>query len=261
MHLPVTFPLQTIATVCMFIAGKVERGTRLDLEELIVVSNEIIHKKAIAPDQRQEVYEQQKKLVLSGEKLVFSTLNFDVSVDLPYNPLTVAIEKYIVDVATKAQFPPVAWRFVNDSYWTTLCLQYKPRHIAAAAFFLAAKYLKMDLESNGESWCQEFDITPIQMRPLYKEKPVPASKGSIGETSNSGDVVHQPVSGDMASTDKCSSSDIEGSSSKANLSQGDDHSVQDRPEGIEKDKEESEAGEDSSVGNPAAETSDDVGTS
>lgn len=53
MHLPVTFPLQTIATVCMFIAGKVERGTRLDLEELIVVSNEIIHKKAIAPDQRQ----------------------------------------------------------------------------------------------------------------------------------------------------------------------------------------------------------------
>lgn len=62
----------------------------------------------------QEVYEQQKELVLSGEKLVLSTLNFDISVDLPYYPLTVAIEKYIVDDATKAQFPPVAWRFVND---------------------------------------------------------------------------------------------------------------------------------------------------
>lgn len=75
----------------------------------------------------------------------------------------------------------------------------------------------------------------VQMRWLYKEKPVPASEGSIGETSNSGYVVHQPVSGDTASTD--------------------------RPEEIEKEKAESEAGEDSSVGNPAAETSDDVGTS
>lgn len=49
------------------------------------------------------------------------------------------------------------------SYLTTLSLQYKPRHIAGAAFFLAAKYLKMDMESNRESWCQEFDITPIQL--------------------------------------------------------------------------------------------------
>lgn len=62
----------------------------------------------------QEVYEQQKELVLSGEKLVLSTLNFDISVDLPYNALTVAIEKYIVDDASKAKFAPVAWRFVID---------------------------------------------------------------------------------------------------------------------------------------------------
>lgn len=56
MHLPVTFPLQTVATICMFIAGKVERGTRLDLEQLIIVSNEIIHKKAIAADKRQVTF-------------------------------------------------------------------------------------------------------------------------------------------------------------------------------------------------------------
>ncbi|CAH8390404.1 unnamed protein product [Eruca vesicaria subsp. sativa] len=258
----------TIATICMFIAGKVEKATRLDLKQVIIVSHEIIHKKAIEPDQREEVYEQQKELVLSGEKLVFATFNFDVSVDLPFSPLIVAIDKYILDDATKAQFLRVARRFVMDSYWTTLCLQYKPRHIAGAVFFLAAKYVRMDLESNRESWCQEFDITPIQledirgqMRPLYKKEPVPASTGSIGETSNSGDVVHQPVSGDVASTDQCPSSASEGDSTRANLSLGDDHSVQDRPEGTEKDKAESEAGEDSSVGNPAAETSDDVGTS
>lgn len=86
------------------------------------------------------------------------------------------------------------------------------------------------------------------------EKPVPER---IAEISNGGDIVHQPVSRDMAS-----SSDIEGGSAEVNLGQSDDHSVCDmsRPEGIEKDNAESEAGEnqdDHSVPNIADETSDD----
>ncbi|KAF8087021.1 hypothetical protein N665_0602s0004 [Sinapis alba] len=249
----------TIAMVCMFISAKVE-STRLDLKTLIVTSNEILHKKVIAAEQRQEVYEQYKELLLSGEKLVLSTLNFDVNVDLPYKPLIKAMQKYILDEATQAQFPSVACKFVQDSFWTTLCLQYQPRHIAAAAFFLAAKHIKMDVQSNGESWCKEFDIMPHQLNDIrgqmgelyHKNKPIPTSKGSIGETSNSGDVVQQPVP-----TDKGPSSEIEGGSSSVA-----DGSVQDnpRPEGVEKDTPDRESGdtqEDSCVRDPAAETSDD----
>ncbi|KAF8046129.1 hypothetical protein N665_4007s0003 [Sinapis alba] len=226
---------RTIAIICMLISAK------------------ILQKKVIAAEQRQEVYEQYKELILSGEKLVLSTLNFDLNVDLPYEPLFQAMKKYILDESTQAQFPSVAFSFVQDSFWTTLCLQYKPRHIAAGAFFLAAKHIKMDVRSNRERWCQEFDIMPhqlndigVQMGELYhhKKKPIPTtSKGSIGETSSSGDVVKQPVS------------DIEGGSSSVA-----DCSVQDksRPEGVEKDiREAGDNQEDSCVREPAAETNDD----
>ena len=49
------------------------------------------------------------------------------------------------------------------SYGTTLCLQYKPRQIAAGAFFLAAEHLTVDLQSYGEGLFQEFDTTPGQL--------------------------------------------------------------------------------------------------
>lgn len=61
----------------------------------------------------QEVCEQQKKCVLSAEELVLSTLNFDLSVGHPYEPLIDAIKKYKVE-EVKSQFPQVAWSFVND---------------------------------------------------------------------------------------------------------------------------------------------------
>ncbi|KAF8102900.1 hypothetical protein N665_0190s0018 [Sinapis alba] len=138
----------------------------------------------------------------------------------------------------KAQFPQVAWSFVNDCYGTTLCLQYKPRHIAAGAFFLAAEHLTVDLQSYGEGLFQEFDITPGQledirgqMLELYVRKDISTSQGSIIERSNGGDKVHQPVLKDLASIDKCPSSDTGGGGqSKVNT------------EGIEKDNSESEAG-------------------
>ncbi len=47
---------------------------------------------------------------------------------------------------------------------TSLCLQFKPHHIAAGAIFLAAKFLKVKLPSDGDKvWWQEFDVTPRQL--------------------------------------------------------------------------------------------------
>ncbi|CAN7109246.1 unnamed protein product [Brassica rapa subsp. narinosa] len=241
----------TIATACMFLAGKAEETPRV-LQDVAIVSYEIIHKKDVPAAQRKEVCEQQKKSVLSAEELLLSTLNFDLSVGHPYEPLIDAIKKYKVE-EVKAQFPQVAWSFVNDCYGTTLCLQYKPRQIAAGAFFLAAEHLTVDLKSYGEGLFQEFDISPGQledirgqMLELYEKKHVSTTQGSIVEGSNGGDIVHQTVSKEVDSADKCPSSDTGGDPSKANLSQSNDQIVHDdvsRPEGIEKDNSKIEAGE------------------
>lgn len=59
----------------------------------------------------QEVYETEKERVLLGERLVLTTLGFDLNIHHPYKPLVTAIKKFNVAANTLAQ---VAWNFVND---------------------------------------------------------------------------------------------------------------------------------------------------
>jgi cyclin T len=59
----------------------------------------------------QDVYEAEKEKVLLGERLVLTTLGFDLNIHHPYKPLVAAIKKFQVAANTLAQ---VAWNFVND---------------------------------------------------------------------------------------------------------------------------------------------------
>ncbi|CAN1328877.1 CYCT1-5 [Linum perenne] len=181
--------LKTVATVCMFLAGKVEETPR-PLKDVIIISYEIINKKdppAAHRIKQKEVYEQQKELILVAEKVVLSTLAYDFNVYHPYKPLVEAIKKFQVAQNALAQ---VAWNFVNDGLRTSLCLQFKPHHIAAGAIFLAAKFLKVKLPSDGEKvWWQEFDVTPRQleevsnqMLELYEQNKVPQGQGNEVES-------------------------------------------------------------------------------
>jgi cyclin T len=159
----------TIATACLFLAGKVEE-TPLVLRDVTMLAYEIRHKRDPAAAERikqKEFYEQHKQLVLTAERVLLSTLAFDFNVQHPYKYLVSAIKIFKVAQNSLAQ---VAWNFVNDGLITTLCLQFKPQHIAAGAIFLAAKFLKVKLPSDGERpWWEEFDVTPRQLEEVSNQ--------------------------------------------------------------------------------------------
>jgi cyclin T len=47
-------------------------------------------------------------------------------------------------------------------------VQFEPHRIAAGAIFLAAKFLKVKLPSDGDKiWWQDFDVTPRQLEGLF----------------------------------------------------------------------------------------------
>ncbi|KAK7255996.1 hypothetical protein RIF29_29425 [Crotalaria pallida] len=177
----------------MFLAGKVEE-TPLPLKDVILLSYEIIHQKDPAAALRikqKEVYEQQKELILLGERVVLATLGSVSSVQNPYKPLVEAIKKFNVAQNFLAH---VAWNFVNDGLETSLFLQFKPHHIAAGALFLAARFLKVELPSDGEKvWWQEFDVTPRQLEEisnqvleLYEGNKLPQSQGEVQGSAGGG---------------------------------------------------------------------------
>ncbi|MCE3049368.1 hypothetical protein HAX54_044717 [Datura stramonium] len=95
-------------------AGKVEETPR-PLKDVILVSYEIIHKKDPAAIQRIK----QKGMPIGLVVVLFTGYSLCVNMV----PL------------------PAVWNFVNDGLRTSLCLQFKPHHIAAGAIFLAAKFL------------------------------------------------------------------------------------------------------------------------
>lgn len=160
---------QTIATVCMFLASKVEE-TPCGLDKVVIAAYEMMYRRDPAAAQRihqKEVFDKQKALILIGERLLLSTIRFDFNIQHPYKPLLDAIKKLGI---THKDVRQVAWNFVNDWLRTTLCLQYKPHYIAAGSLFLAAKLHHVRLPSErGHVWWHEFDVAPQQLEEIIQQ--------------------------------------------------------------------------------------------
>ncbi|XP_022996678.1 cyclin-T1-3-like [Cucurbita maxima] len=159
---------QTIGTAGIFLACKIEETPRF-LNDVVVVAFELIFKRDSSASKRirqKEVFNKQKELVLISERLILSTLAFDVDIQLPYKPLVATLKK----LGMAADLGKVAWNFVNDWLYTTLCLEYKPHYIAAGSIFLASKFQKVKLPSNeGKAWWMEFDVSPKQLQEVIQQ--------------------------------------------------------------------------------------------
>uniref|UniRef100_A0A0D9YRR8 Cyclin-like domain-containing protein n=1 Tax=Oryza glumipatula TaxID=40148 RepID=A0A0D9YRR8_9ORYZ len=160
---------QTIATVCIFLASKVE-DTPCPLDQVIRVAYGTMYRRDPATARRihqKDVFEKQKALILTGERLVLTTVRFDFNIQHPYRPLLDAMEKLGI---SQKEVKQVAWNFVNDWLKTTLCLQYKPQYIAAGSLYLAAKFQNVKLPVHGgHVWWHQFDVAPKPLEAVLQQ--------------------------------------------------------------------------------------------
>jgi len=179
-----------IATTCLFLAGKVEE-TPKKLRDIIKVTDELRNKdtaKKLDLDSPEGWAIRDK--ILTHELIVLQTVAFDMTIEHPYKYLLM----YVKQIQGNRNLAQVAWNFVNDSLRTTLCMQFKPQLIAAAAIYLASKFLKYQLPEGPKPWWEVFnakieDLEEIsnQILDLYE------SPGSVNSPSGNANNTSPPT--------------------------------------------------------------------
>uniref|UniRef100_A0A0C9S7I1 TSA: Wollemia nobilis Ref_Wollemi_Transcript_8402_1412 transcribed RNA sequence n=1 Tax=Wollemia nobilis TaxID=56998 RepID=A0A0C9S7I1_9CONI len=156
-----------IATASLFLAAKSEETPR-PLNNVLVISYQLCHEQDLASFHyllSNDWFEQYKQHVLEAEHMLLIALDFEITVQHPYKPLTSVLSK--IGLAHTALLH-MAWNFVNEGLRSSLCLQFKPQHIAAGAVFLAAKALNFDISSTP-SLFQEFQTTSSIIQDVVKQ--------------------------------------------------------------------------------------------
>jgi cyclin-C len=126
-----------VVPACVYLASKVEES--------------VTHAKIFAAAMRKllgaDEWPYGTEDVWAGEFYVLEQLNFYLVVHHAYRPLTA----YLAD-AQLEQCVDRAWALLNDSYRTSVCLQYPPHIIAIAAVYLAATMDAAIDESRPRAW-------------------------------------------------------------------------------------------------------------
>ncbi|WVZ77996.1 hypothetical protein U9M48_025778 [Paspalum notatum var. saurae] len=160
---------QTVATVCVFLASKIE-DTPCSVKHVAIVAYETMYRKN--PDAAKRIHEEdfrakQVALILVGETLLLSTIRFDFNIQHPYEPLKLALKNLGI---YQKEVRETAMNLINDTLPTTLGVQFKPHYIAAGSLFLAAKFHNVMLPSqNGRVWWHEFDVAPKQLQAVTQQ--------------------------------------------------------------------------------------------
>lgn len=156
-----------IATASLFLAAKSEE-TQRPLNNVVRASCEILHKldltflSYLLPV---DWFEQYRERVIEAEQMILTTLDFELTVEHPYVPLTSVLNKLGLSQTVLVN---LALHLVSEGLRSSLWLQFKPHHIAAGAAYLAAKILNLDVASYQYIW-QEFQTTPAILQDVAQQ--------------------------------------------------------------------------------------------
>ncbi|XP_050372513.1 cyclin-T1-4-like isoform X1 [Argentina anserina] len=156
-----------IATAVLFLAAKSEETPR-PLNNVVRACCEIFHKQDInhlSYILPVDWFEQYRERVTEAEHMILATLNFELNVQHPYDPLTSILNKFGLSQTVLVN---LALSLVSEGLRSSLWLQFKPHHIAAGAAYLATKFLNLDLKPYQNIW-QEFEATPDVLQDVSQQ--------------------------------------------------------------------------------------------
>uniref|UniRef100_A0AC34FZC0 Cyclin-like domain-containing protein n=1 Tax=Panagrolaimus sp. ES5 TaxID=591445 RepID=A0AC34FZC0_9BILA len=136
-HSFTTFLPIEMATTCLFLASKAE-----DCPKSINVFSDYYYRLTHNGEKLQEhEFEDVNPMIEAYEIRLLQTLAFEFRIELPHIAVINAPFHSQSDYLKK-----IAWRFSTDMLsFTTLCLQYDEKVLAAAAFYAAGAYLDIDV--------------------------------------------------------------------------------------------------------------------
>lgn len=133
-----------MSCTCLLLGGKVEETPKKLKDVLCEAFKKRYNVKASeVPDPESRKFWELKEQVLVSERVLLQTLGFELQLEHPYRELLA----FVRSVQKSRDFAQLAWNFVNDSYRTTVCLQYDHKTIAAAAIAMVASLLGEQLKN------------------------------------------------------------------------------------------------------------------
>lgn len=153
-----------IAATALFLASKMEENSR-KMREFVVACCRVAQKKPdLVVDEQSKEFWKWRDTILHHEDLLLEALCFDLQLEQPYRILYEFL--CFFGVAEQKPLRNASWAFVNDSYFTVLCLQFEPRIIAAAALYAAARLCDVAFpdDAAGRPWWAQIDVDLFQVR-------------------------------------------------------------------------------------------------
>lgn len=170
----------SVGATALFLATKVEENCRKMRELIIACCRVALKQPNVVVDEQSKEFWKWRDTILHNEDLLLEALCFDLQLEQPYR-LLYDFLCYFNQNENK-QVRNSAWAFINDSFYTVLCVQFPSRTIAAAALYAAARHsnISFDDDDLGRPWWEQIDVDLRdlkracgRMAELYEKSPMP----------------------------------------------------------------------------------------
>ncbi|KAF7254536.1 Cyclin-C [Varanus komodoensis] len=137
-----------MAPTCVFLASKVEEFGVVSNTRLISAATSVLKTRFSYAFSKEFPYRMNH--ILECEFYLLELMDCCLIVYHPYRPLL----QYVQDMGQEDMLLPLAWRIVNDTYRTDLCLLYPPFMIALACLHVACVVQQKD----ARQWFAELSV-------------------------------------------------------------------------------------------------------